>query len=98
MMIGDLIPSNQQQKTIPLAWADDFSPNALTVDICGEDLSFQNNDGTEKTVSLVPGELSKLNAEVVFEEQRPKGFSEFQRLHWTCYWEKHWIIGSSPAK
>ena len=46
----------------------------------GGDVTFQNNDGTEKTVSLAPGELSKLDAEVVFEQQWPEGFSDWTTL------------------
>ncbi len=80
MMIKDLISADQQPKTIALAWADDFYANALIAGLRGEDVTFQNNDGTDKTVSLAPGELSKLNAEVVFEEQWPEGYSDWTTL------------------
>ncbi len=62
MMIKDLIPADQQPATVALAWADDFYANALIAGLRGDDVTFQNNDGTDKTVSLAPGELSKLNA------------------------------------
>jgi branched-chain amino acid transport system substrate-binding protein len=80
MMIKDLIPADQQPATIALAWADDFYANALIAGLRGEDVTFQNNDGTEKTVSLSPGELSKLNAKVVFAEQWPGGYSDWTTL------------------
>lgn len=80
MMIQDLIPADQQPKTIALAWADDFYANALIAGLLGEDVTFKNNDGTDKTVSLAPGELSKLNAEVVFKQQWPEGFSDWTTL------------------
>jgi branched-chain amino acid transport system substrate-binding protein len=80
MMIKDLIPADQQPATIALAWADDFYANALIAGLRGDNVTFQNNDGTEKTVSLAPGELSKLNAKVVFEEQWPEGYSDWTTL------------------
>ena len=80
MMIKDLIPADQQPATIALAWADDFYANALIAGLKGDNVTFQNNDGTEKTVSLAPGELSKLNAEIVFEQQWPEGFSDWTTL------------------
>ena len=80
MMIKDLIPADQQPATVALAWADDFYASALIAGLVGEDVTFQNNDGTEKTVSLAPGELSKLNAEVVYKEMWPAGFSDWTTL------------------
>ena len=80
MMIKDLIPDDQKPTTIALAWADDFYANALIAGLRGDDVTFQNNDGTDKTVSLAPGELSKLNAKVVFEEQWPEGYSDWTTL------------------
>ncbi len=80
MMIKDLVAADQQPATVALAWADDFYANALIAGLKGEDVTFQNNDGSEKTVSLAPGELSKLNAEVVFEQQWPEGFSDWTTL------------------
>ena len=80
MMIKDLVAADQQPATVALAWADDFYANALIAGLKGDDVTFQNNDGTEKTVSLAPGELSKLNAEVVFEQQWPEGFSDWTTL------------------
>jgi branched-chain amino acid transport system substrate-binding protein len=80
MMIKDLVPADQQPATVALAWADDFYANALIAGLKGDDVTFQNNDGTEKTVSLAPGELSKLGAEIVFEQQWPEGFSDWTTL------------------
>ncbi len=80
MMIKDLIAEDQQPATIALAWADDFYANALIAGLKGDDVTFTNNDGTDKTVSLAPGELSKLNAEIVFEQQWPEGFSDWTTL------------------
>jgi branched-chain amino acid transport system substrate-binding protein len=80
MMLKDLLPADQQPKTVALAWADDFYANALIAGLLGEDVVFQNNDGTEKTVSLAPGELSKLGAEVVFKQQWPEGFTDWTTL------------------
>jgi len=80
MMIKDLIAADQQPATIALAWADDFYANALIAGLKGDDVTFTNNDGTDKTVSLAPGELSKLNAKVVFEQQWPEGFSDWTTL------------------
>jgi branched-chain amino acid transport system substrate-binding protein len=80
MMIKDLIPADQQPATVALAWADDFYANAAIAGLRGDDVKFQNNDGTEKTISLKPGELSKLNAKVVFEEQWPEGYSDWTTL------------------
>src|SRR5512135_3473412 len=51
MMIKDLIPDDQQPKTVALAWADDFYANALIAGLVGDNVTFQNDDGTEKTVS-----------------------------------------------
>jgi branched-chain amino acid transport system substrate-binding protein len=64
MMLMDLVPADQRPATIALAWADDFYANALIAGLLGQDVTFLNNDGTEKTISLAPGELSKLNAKV----------------------------------
>jgi branched-chain amino acid transport system substrate-binding protein len=80
MMIKDLIPADQQPKTIALAWADDFYANALIAGLTGEDVKFTNDDGTEKTVSLAPGELSKLDAKIVFKQQWPEGFTDWTTL------------------
>lgn len=80
MMIKDLIPADQQPKTVALAWADDFYASALIAGLVGDNVTFQNNDGTEKTVSLAPGELSKLNVEVVYKEMWPAGFSDWTTL------------------
>lgn len=80
MMIKDLIAADQQPATIALAWADDFYANALIAGLKGSDVTFTNDDGTDKTVSLAPGELSKLNAKVVFEQQWPEGFSDWTTL------------------
>ena len=80
MMIKDLIPADQQPKTVALAWADDFYANALIAGLVGDDVTFQNDDGTEKTVSLAPGELNKLGVEVVFKQQWPEGFTDWTTL------------------
>src|SRR5512142_3010075 len=80
MMIKDLIPADQQPKTVALAWADDFYANALIAGLVGDNVTFQNDDGTEKTVSLAPGELSKLGAKVVFKQQWPEGFTDWTTL------------------
>lgn len=80
MMIKDLVPADQAPATVALAWADDFYANATIAGLRGDDVTFQNNDGSEKTVSLQPGELSKLNVEVVFEEQWPEGYSDWTTL------------------
>jgi branched-chain amino acid transport system substrate-binding protein len=80
MMINDLISADQQPASIALAWADDFYANALIAGLKGNDVTFQNNDGSEKTVSLAPGELSKLKAKIVFEQQWPEGFSDWTTL------------------
>jgi len=52
MMIKDLVAADQQPKTVALAWADDFYANAMITGLLGESVTFTNNDGTEKTVSL----------------------------------------------
>ena len=80
MMLKDLVPADQQPKTVALAWADDFYANALIAGLLGENVTFQNDDGTEKTISLAPGELSKLGAEVVFKQQWPEGFTDWTTL------------------
>jgi branched-chain amino acid transport system substrate-binding protein len=80
MMIKDLVPADQQPKTVALAWADDFYANALIAGLLGTDVTFTNDDGTEKTVSLAPGELSKLNVEIVFQQQWPEGFTDWTTL------------------
>ncbi len=80
MMLKDLVPADQLPKTVALAWADDFYANAIIAGLVGDNVTFQNNDGTEKTVSLAPGELSKLGAEVVFKQQWPEGFTDWTTL------------------
>ena len=80
MMIKDLIAADQQPKTVALAWADDFYANALIAGLVGDNVTFQNDDGTEKTVSLAPGELTKLGVEVVFKQQWPEGFTDWTTL------------------
>ena len=80
MMLKDLVPADQQPKTIAMAYADDFYANALIAGLLGEDVVFQNDDGTEKTVSLSPGSLSQLNAKVVFKQQWPEGFTDWTTL------------------
>jgi len=80
MMIKDLVAADQQPKTVALAWADDFYANALIAGLLGQDVTFQNDDGSEKTVSLAPGELSKMNVEIVFQQQWPEGFTDWTTL------------------
>jgi branched-chain amino acid transport system substrate-binding protein len=81
MMIKDLVPNDQQPKTIAMAYADDFYANALIAGLLGEDVVFQNDDGSEKKVSLAPGSLSQLpNAKVVFKQQWPEGFTDWTTL------------------
>ncbi len=81
MMIKDLVPNDQQPKTIAMAYADDFYANALIAGLLGEDVVFQNDDGSEKKVSLSPGSLSLLpNAKVVFKQQWPEGFTDWTTL------------------
>lgn len=80
MMIKDLILADQQPATVALAWADDFYASALITGLKGDSVTFVNNDGTEKTVSLAPGELSKLNVEIVYEEMWPAGFTDWTTL------------------
>jgi len=80
MMIKDLVPADKQPKTVALAWADDFYANAIITGLLGEDVTFLNDDGTEKTVSLAPGELSKLGVEIVYQQQWPEGFTDWTTL------------------
>jgi branched-chain amino acid transport system substrate-binding protein len=80
MMLKDLVSADQQPKTVALAWADDFYANALIAGLVGDNVTFQNDDGTEKTISLAPGELSKLGAKVVFKQQWPAGFTDWTTL------------------
>ncbi len=81
MMIKDLIAADQQPASIAIAWADDFYASALVTGLLGEDVTFQNNDGTEKTVSLAPGELAKAGlTNVVFKEMWPAGFTDWTTL------------------
>ena len=63
-----------------MAYADDFYANALIAGLLGEDVKFQNDDGSEKTVSLAPGSLSQLGAKVVFKQQWPEGFTDWTTL------------------
>ncbi len=81
MMIKDLVAADQQPASIAIAWADDFYASALVTGLLGEDVTFQNNDGTEKTVSLAPGELAKAGlTNVVFKEMWPAGFTDWTTL------------------
>ncbi len=80
MMLKDLVPADKAPKTVAFAYADDFYANALVAGLLGEDMKFQNDDGTEKTVSLAPGELSKLGVKVVFKQQWPEGFTDWTTL------------------
>lgn len=80
MMLKDLVAADQQPTTVAMAYADDFYANALIAGLVGEDVKFQNDDGTEKTVSLAPGSLSQLNAKVVFKQQWPEGFTDWTTL------------------
>jgi branched-chain amino acid transport system substrate-binding protein len=80
MMIRDLVPADQQPKGVALAWADDFYANALVAGLLGENVTFVNNDGTEKTVSLAPGALAQAGWPVVFKQQWPEGFTDWNTL------------------
>ncbi len=80
MMLKDLAPADQQPKTVAIAYADDFYANALVAGLLGEDVTFQNDDGTEKTVSLAPGALAEAGYEVVFKQQWPEGFTDWTTL------------------
>lgn len=80
MMLKDLVPADQQPKTVSIAYADDFYASALVAGLLGEDVKFQNDDGSEKTVSLAPGELSKVGYQVVFKEMWPAGFTDWTTL------------------
>ena len=79
-MIQDLVPADQQPKTVALAWADDFFANSIMAGLLGDDVVFTDIDGTEKNISLAPGELSKWGVEIVFEQQWPEGFSDWTTL------------------
>lgn len=80
MMIKDLVAADQQPKSVAIAYADDFYASALVAGLLGEDVTFDNNDGSKKTVSLAPGELSKISAKVVFKEMWPAGFTDWTTL------------------
>ena len=80
MMLKDLVPADLQPQSIAIAYADDFYASALVAGLLGEDVTFQNNDGTEKTVSLAPGELEKAGYKVVFKEMWPAGFTDWTTL------------------
>ena len=80
MMLKDLVPVDQQPKSVAIAYADDFYASALVAGLLGEDVTFQNNDGSEKTVSLAPGELEKAGYKVVFKEMWPAGFTDWTTL------------------
>ncbi len=80
MMLQDLVAADLLPKTVALAWADDFYANAISTGLLGQDVTFQNDDGTEKTVSLAPGELSKLGAEIVYQQQWPEGYTDWTTL------------------
>lgn len=81
MMLKDLVPADLQPKSVAIAYADDFYASALVAGLLGEDVKFQNNDGTEKTVSLAPGELQKAGyTNVVFKEMWPAGFTDWTTL------------------
>ncbi len=80
MMLKDLVPADQQPKTVSIAYADDFYASAMVAGLLGEEVKFQNNDGSEKTVSLAPGELEKAGYKVVFKEMWPGGFTDWTTL------------------
>jgi branched-chain amino acid transport system substrate-binding protein len=80
MMIQDLVPADQQPTKVAIAWADDFYANALVAGLLGQDVTFQNNDGSEKTVSLAPGAIATAGWEVVFQQQWPEGFTDWNTL------------------
>ena len=81
MMIKALVPADQQPASIAIAYADDFYASALVAGLVGSDVTFTNNDGTNKTVSLAPGELEKAGLNnVVFNEMWPAGFTDWTTL------------------
>jgi branched-chain amino acid transport system substrate-binding protein len=80
MMLKDLVPADQQPKTVALAWADDFYAQALVNGLLGNDVTFTNNDGTDKTISLAPGALATAGYEPVFQEMWPAGFTDWTTL------------------
>ncbi len=81
MMIKDLVAADQQPKSIAIAYADDFYASALVAGLLGEDVTFDNNDGSKKTVSLAPGELKNAGlSNVVFKEMWPAGFTDWTTL------------------
>ncbi len=80
MMIKDLVPADQQPATVAIAYADDFYASALVAGLLGEEVKFQNDDGSEKTVSLAPGALTKIGSKVVFKEMWPAGFTDWTTL------------------
>lgn len=81
MMLKDLVPADQQPASFAIAYADDFYASALVAGLLGEDVTFQNNDGTNKTVSLAPGELANAGyTNVVFKEMWPAGFTDWTTL------------------
>ncbi len=81
MMIKDLVAADKQPATIAIAYADDFYASALVAGLLGQDVTFQNDDGTNKTVSLAPGELKKAGLDnIVFNEMWPAGFTDWTTL------------------
>jgi branched-chain amino acid transport system substrate-binding protein len=81
MMIKDLVPADQQPASIAIAYADDFYASALVSGLLGSDVTFTNNDGTQKTVSLAPGELAKAGyTNIVFNEMWPAGYTDWTTL------------------
>jgi branched-chain amino acid transport system substrate-binding protein len=81
MMIKDLVAADQQPASIAIAYADDFYASAMVSGLVGSDVTFTNNDGTQKTVSLAPGELAKAGlTNVVFNEMWPAGYTDWTTL------------------
>jgi branched-chain amino acid transport system substrate-binding protein len=81
MMLKDLVAADQQPASIAIAYADDFYASAMVTGLLGSDVTFTNNDGTQKTVSLAPGELAKAGfTNIVFNEMWPAGFTDWTTL------------------
>jgi branched-chain amino acid transport system substrate-binding protein len=76
-MIKDLVPADQQPKTVGLVYADDFFAASIANGLLGGEVEVE---GEANVISLAPGLIKESGMELVYQEMWPEGYSDWVTL------------------
>jgi branched-chain amino acid transport system substrate-binding protein len=76
-MIKDLVPADQQPKTVGLVYADDFFAASIANGLLGGEVEVE---GEANVISLAPGLIEESGMELVYQEMWPEGYSDWVTL------------------